>query len=186
MNQLAKFDDPLALQPKMTLGAILRLMKAQDDGLAELSIDDMRELAKTAEIKVDGYHLLIQKLEARASELDNEARPLLKASSELKAKAEGLRGIMLWHMKEHGLTKMPGERFKVAIRTSKSVRIHPGLEPGVDIAHADFTRVKWEWDRVKLTKALKDGDLAAMSIAEFEENQSIKFSVSKGDLDAEV
>lgn len=186
MNQLAKIEDPFALRPKMTMAEILRAMKASDDGLLELSLDEMRELGKKAEIKVDSYHHLISKLEARASELDNEARPLLKASSELKNKADGLKKILLFHMNEHGLTKMPGERFRVSLRTSKSVRIFPGLEPGVDIAHADFTRVKWEWNKVKITEALKAGDIQAMAIAEFEENQSIKFDVSKGDLDETV
>ena len=186
MNQLAKIEDPISLQPKMTLAEILRVMRAADEGLADLSLDEMRELAKKAEIKVDGYHHLINKLEARASELDNEARPLLKASTELKSKADGLKKILLFHMNEHGLTKMPGERFKVAVRTSKSVAIKPGLAPGVDIAHADFTRVTWAWDKIKISAALKVKDPVAMDIAEFEENQSVNFSVSKGDLDETV
>jgi hypothetical protein len=171
----AAAQDPMAPTADMSMRQILKLMTAVDEGMAELSVDEMRELAKTAAIKVDSYRYMITKLRSESERLAAEAEPILKASKSLARKADGLESLLCWHLRENKLTGMPGERFRVELRASRSVKVNPQAEAGAYIRYADFMRLKYEWDKNKLQAALKRGDEAAREIAEFEENYSVQF-----------
>lgn len=168
-------QDPLAIKPKMTMREILQLMQAADEGLLSLDIDEMRELAKSAQVKVDNYRLFISKLEAEAARLEAEAEPTLRAAKTLRRKAASIENLLTWHLREHGMTSMPGEKSRVLLKTSQSVKVRPEADPGAYVRYADYMRLKYEWDKNKLTAALKADEAAAKEIAEFEVSYKIKF-----------
>jgi hypothetical protein len=168
-------QDPMSIKPEMSLGEILRLMQAADEGMAELTADDMRTLGEMAGLKVDGYRYMISKYEAEAKRLAEEAAPIVKASQTMARKAASLERLLLWRLQSNKLERMPGERFMVELKASRAVKVRPTAEAGAYVRYADFMRLKYEWDKVKLTAALKKEDPAAKEIAEFETNYKIEF-----------
>ncbi len=174
-RQLEPTQDPLAVKPEMSLGEILRLMQASDEGMVDLSTDDMQALGEMAGMKVDGYRYMISKFQAESKRLAEEAAPIVKASQAMARKAASIEKLLMWRMQSNKLTKMPGETYSASIKTSRAVSVKRDAEAGAYARYGSYLRTNYEWDKVALTKALKDEDETAKEIAEFVENYKIEF-----------
>ena len=182
-------DENLALQPpfeitpKMTMAQILALMSAVDDGSLELSDDDMKLLGSRLELKVDGYQAVLEQYELDAARLARRIKEFQEAKAMVVARFERLEKLLSYHMQAHGLKKMPGEDYKVTLKSSQSVV--PRREPEMKdyLEHKDFVKRSFEWKKNEIKKAIKAGDEAAIAIAELRTKFTPNFSVNKGKAD---
>jgi hypothetical protein len=180
---LAAVPDPLEIRPKMTLPQILELMQAADEGLKHLSLEDMELLAGKLEDKVDAYEDYIRKCKTRADELADKIKAFQLAKKTLDGRVENLKRLLAVHMRKHSFKFLRGVDWKAVLGSSKSVKPKAEAQASLYVKYADFMRISYEWDKTKLSTALKAGDALAAEVAELEENFNAKFVVNKGAVD---
>jgi phage host-nuclease inhibitor protein Gam len=163
----------------MTLAALLQLMEEVDGGLADLTPEQMRDIAQQAEVKVDSYAYMIEKFESEAARLDGRIKAFQEAKKSAIAKAESLRSLIAHHMQANGLTQMPGQDYRVSLRRSESVKVN--TEPNADMycAFAEYIRTKYEWDKAAVKQALKSGNTELEAFAKVVEGVSPQFQVKR-------
>lgn len=176
-------QDPLAIKPKMSLAEILGLMQAADEGMVLLSLEEMGELADKLEDKVDGYKEYIDKCEAEVERLDKRVKMFAKTKSAIAKKVENLHKLLAFHMAKNSFKFMRGHDWKVVLTHSNSVEVKPDPTPDLYLEYPNFIRMKYEWNKVALSAALKAGDEKAAQIAERVEKINCKFDVNRGGAD---
>jgi hypothetical protein len=168
----------------MTLAQILETLQAADDALIEMTTDQMAELGALLAQKVDGYRLVLTKMEAEEKRLREEAAAFLKPAQALAKAQDRLKGAMIYHMVKHNMTRIPGESWRVDLKETKAVET-PQEKPTSDDQwnYPDFVRQKFEWDKVALKAALERDDPKAKEIARIVINMTPAFAVNKKEIE---
>lgn len=173
-----------AVTRPQTLGQILATLQAADDALIEMTPDQMRELGAMLAKKVDGYRTIMTKMAAEEARLREEADAFLKPARALAKAQERLEQVMTFHMFEHKMTSIPGKSWRVELKESEAVDT-PQAAPTNDDQwnYPDFVRLKFEWDKVALKKALDAGDPKAKEVAKIKINYKPAFKVIKKEIE---
>lgn len=170
-----------AVEPQpMTLAQILDTLQAADDALISMTPEQMGELGALLAAKVDGYRLVLTKMEAEETRLRAEADAFLKPAKALAKAQERLKEAMAYHMLSHQMTRIPGESWRVDLKETKAVET-PQASPTNDDQwnYSDYVRLKFEWNKIALKAGLEKGDPKAMEIAKFVTNHTPTFAVMK-------
>jgi len=107
--------------------------------------------------KLDNAAYVIKELDATTESLKAEAKRLSERASYLSKNAERLKGLMSLALSESGDDKIKTEKFTFSFRKSETVEIDPLFTP--DDYDRKFIRVKREFDKVKIKKALQNGEV---------------------------
>lgn len=165
------------LRPGMPLSQILDLMNAVDEGRAELTFDQMRELANMCERKVDARKWVLSYLESREERLSKQIEILRGARELARKRIDDIKADMIDDMREKGFKKLVGETFKVSIRRSAAVEVELPANGDTFGHFGQFMRVKYEWDKPLLKKALVENPMDLVGVARIVENESAVFTV---------
>lgn len=154
------------VEPPKTLAQILKTLEEADNALLDLSPDDMRQLGSMLAEKVDAYHTVLSKMAAEEKRLREEAESFLKPARALASAQERLKQSMSFVMMENKYLRIPGDKYRVELKESKSVSCP--LDPTKDDqwVYPDFVRVKFEWDKKALREALEGDDKEKKALAE--------------------
>lgn len=168
-------------RPK-TLAEILGWLDAVDQGLIAATPEDQAHVGALLVAKIDNTKGVLDELEFQEKRLRAAAKELSEGARQVAAKAERLREHMAFHMQANGFAQLPGECWKARLSTGLSVETK--REPTVDDlgTHEPFVRVKYEWKKTELKKALEALDPAAMEVAELVPSASVSIVVNKGKL----
>ena len=175
--------DPLALKPKMTLPEILGLMQAADEGMRNLSMDEMELLAGKLEDKVDAYKTYIEGCEKEAERLSARIKDFQAARRGIENRGDNLKKLLAFHMKAQGFPFLRGRDYKAVLGSSKSVHVKAEALPALFLQWGHYMRISYEWDKPKIAAAIKAGNPLVNEIAETEESFNCKFVVNKGAID---
>lgn len=175
-NSIVRAEPPAP----QTLAQILDTLQAADDALIEMNVEQMAELGALLAAKVDGYRLVLTKMEAEETRLRAEADAFLKPARVLAKAQERLKEAMAYHMTQHKMTRIPGEQWRVDLKESKAVEC-PQATPTNDDQwnYPDYVRLKFEWNKIALKAGLEKGDPKAMEVARFVTNHTPTFAVMK-------
>lgn len=167
-------------KPKKNLSEILSLMRASDEGMLDLSPEEMLQLGADGEVKVDGYYHMITKYLSESARLASIAKNFANAAAAHAAQADRMKNALCYHMRENGYASLPGQDWKVSLRASQKVAMKiPVPVPTAEQAlqYADYVRVKYEWNKVALKTGLEFGDEIAIKVACLEESYWPDFDV---------
>jgi len=171
------------IEQPQTLAQILETLQAADDALVAMTPEQMRELGATLAQKVDGYRTVLTKMEAEETRLRAEADAFLKPARALAKAQDRLKEAMAYHMQANSFTRIPGEKFRVDLKESKSVEAPAACTEKDQWDYPDFVRVKVEWNKSALKAALERDDPKAKEIAKIVTNYTPVFNVMKKEIE---
>ncbi len=163
-----------------TLADILAWLDATDSGLINPTPEQQAEVGALLAAKVDGTKDFIDELEYQAERLRVAAAQLAEGKRQVLARVDRLKSYMAHHMCEKAFQQIPGDVWKVRLTGSEAVETE--VEPDAEYARLvpELVRVKYEWNKSALKKALESGDAEAAAIAKLVASKSVQFSVNKG------
>lgn len=173
------FIFPSALPEKMSLGEILDLLQAADDGHVQLTTEEMKEIGARLALKADGYHEILETLELEEQRFKARVQDFKKAQKAAKRKREALEEIAVYHMKKHGFDRLPGADYVMRLKTTKSVFVKAEPSAALYMTLGEFMRVKYEWKKKEIGAALKAGNKTVAAVAEICEHVKPDFKVNK-------
>lgn len=112
------------------------------------------EMGDTLINKLDSCEYIRRELEAGSKTLGDEIKRLQNKKKALDNRANGLKLIMQDTIIKTDTKKLKG-KFNFNISNRKSLSIQSNLTP--EFFNKEYIRVKREFDKTKITKALKDG-----------------------------
>ena len=104
--------------------------------------------------KLDNTNYIRKELEAKSSMLADEIKRLQGKKKALDNRANRLKQLMQDTIIVSGETKLKN-RFSYSLSNRKSLSIKDNLTP--EFFNPEYVRVKKEFDKTKITKAVKDG-----------------------------
>lgn len=173
------------LEKPKTLAEILSWLDNVDNGLIpEPTPEDRAHVGALLVAKIDNTKGVIDELEFQEARLRKAAKELSEGARQVANRVESIKAHMAFHMQAKGFSQLPGECWKARLKTGLTVE--PKREASVldveDPAMAGFVRVKFEWNKAEIKKALEALDPAAMEIAELKPSASVSIVVNKGKL----
>ena len=168
------------LQGDMTLGQILSVMEWMDDGLVELTPEEMVTLRDKCKAKVDDYKFALDDAEADEAKFKKRIEEWKKAKDRAAKKQQRIMSLMLYNLEKSNADTLPGEDYVVKIRKSEKCVVKAELDNKALIEFGDWVKTKHEWKTAEIKKALKAGDDKAKGIAEIIVNKKPHWQVKKG------
>lgn len=157
----------------LTLVEVLQLLRGIDEGVIDASKERWAEVSDALRAKVDEHVAQVEELKARATAIRNLVAPHLEKAGEIDALAHKLEADVFEEVRASQLTRLPGMAFRLAVKESwrcSPVRPTPTEQDALE--YGPFVRLKFEWDKTALTKALKAEDAQARELARFEGNKT--------------
>lgn len=155
------------LPAKTTLNSLLTQIQQVDLGMLELPEQDARQLAKSLEIKVDGYKYMLDRFKQFAAYLAGERDAMNKAKKVAENKMKYLNRLLQYHMEHHEFETLPGERWYAKLIKKVNVRFAPdrGIPTAADYRkHPDLITRVYSWKVQPDSKlAMKFPDLVTRS-----------------------
>lgn len=121
----------------------------KDKEIAEL----FENLKLTFEDKMDNCQRYCLTLDGEAEILANEIKRLQAKKKALENKKDRLRTMMLSALRTSALPKLKTSLYSFSIRKSESVNIIDE-----DLISRNYLKIKYEADKTKIKKAIKDGE----------------------------
>jgi seryl-tRNA synthetase len=115
------------------------------------------EIALKLSDKLDNSAYVVKNLETTSKALKEEAKRLSDRAKQLQDNADKLKQLMEYALIESGEDKLKTDKFTFSFRNSESLSIEDSVMPS-DLP-SEFVRVKYEFDKVSLKEALKNGEL---------------------------
>lgn len=172
-------------EKKVSMAELLGTLNKLDDGLIDLDIDGMKELAESTKIKVDGYKEILDAYEDRIARLKKDSEELAKAKKTLENKCKSLRLLLLFNMKSNKFTKLSGIKYNATLITKKDIKITVCHMPTSKdfLNSSEFVKRDYSWNKKALKEELKKNPESKYKhYGESVEVDSIRFSINKGDL----
>lgn len=114
------------------------------------------ELKLSLSDKLDNAAYVIDELTNGAAGLKAEAKRLNERAKHFENNAEKLKSLMAFALTESGEPKLKTDKHTFSFRKSEQVEIDPIITP--DDLDRRYVRIKREFDKTKIKKALKDGE----------------------------
>lgn len=157
----------------MSLVELLQLLRAIDEGTVEASKERWAAVANALPGKVDEHVLRVEELRGRAKAIRELVKAHLDKAMALEVEAAKLDEEAFAEAQQGSIAKLPGKVFRLAVKESyrcTPTRATPSEEDLLN--HGTYVRIKFEWDKTALTKALKAEDATVRAIAKFEAHKS--------------
>lgn len=167
-----------SIEKPKTLAEILQFLDATDQGIISPTPEQQAEVGALLTSKIDNTAEFIDELEFQAERLRVGSARLADGKRAVLARIERLKGYMAHHMLNTGFSQIPGDLWRLRLTSGLSVELKCDPDP---LSHpARFIRIKYEWDKKALAKALAEGDLDAQKIAKAVPSNSVAFAVNTG------
>lgn len=113
---------------KVTLNDLLSQIQQVDMEMLKLPEQEARQLAKSLEIKVDGYKYMVDRFKQFSVYLAGERDSMNKARNVSLNKIKYLKKILQYHMEHFKYEMLPGERWYAKLIEKVKVEYHPDKE----------------------------------------------------------
>jgi hypothetical protein len=182
MSELQLVPDNV-LPEKMTLKQIIDYMDQSDEGLLELTTDQLKELAVRFNEKIDNYRDYLITLEAFADAYKRKAEEFKKAQEQIEKKKDNLEKLLLFHVKHLGVNAVSGVNYTAQLRVIKDNAVvlkTDKCDENWYNQYPDFVGIKkkYEWSKVAIKKAIKEGANLSQ-IAELRDSERLVWDVKK-------
>jgi len=134
----------------------------------------LAQLKQTESDKVDGYGMLINKLEAEETRLDGLVKSLSARKRSTSNRIKSVKDFFLFACKSAGKTKLEGEMFIARLRNNKSVNIvnMDEIPEKLKVIHEPVISP----DKAEIKRIINAGQLVPG--AEIKESQSVTFKAN--------
>lgn len=116
------------------------------------------ELSLSLEAKLENAAYLIKELDIAEVALRAEVDRLNKKARVMAKNADRIRELMQYALKASEQEKIKTDKFTFSLRKSSSLEINELVAP-LEFMPKQFVRVKKEFDKTAITKALKAGEI---------------------------
>lgn len=165
---------------KPTLWGLLSALKAVDDEMIEINLDEQIDLIENGKVKVDSYKYVLDKLEVQSIYLKKREEEVEKARKAIEANIKRIKEHLIKSLRENGFDKFTGNEYVVKLqRAAPAVEIKAEPTAALKIRYPDLIRTKYEWDKTAVKDRLKEGDPAVAELAGVRETFYAKFSLVK-------
>jgi hypothetical protein len=173
--------EPLDELKQDTLFSLLTDLEKADSGLVEFDPEQHRDLLLKAEVKIDSYKYILTKYDSRIAEISADIDELVEVKRSLQRRQNALRQLLLWIMKEKGLSEFPGMKFVVKLMRRKKISIVM-QEPDSKtfLKFPDLVKRTYCWDKKAFDKAFEKDpqSLEGYGIEDFSEY--VQFVTKRG------
>lgn len=165
-----------------TLGQMLYLLNATDQGLEELQPDKLKELFSDLSDKVDSYKYMLEKFDMEVARLKNRIAEYQSTKKTLENNRKALLDLMKYHMEEKGFQKLPGNDYVASLVKRRDAQVKTLQSPSA----ADyrkwpaFVKREYSWSVSSLKEAIKQDPEGFKSFGEVVETSYLTFKVRKG------
>jgi len=193
-ERIKKISEAFASR-KMSFPQILEAQRMLDDGLLDLTMEEMGDLGTLGKDKIDGYKARINHIESRLSHFKKEKDEIDQIISTLNSKKKEITDMLLMFLKSDAPPVEEGEedpgierfgfRYKVQVVVTKANKLVPKRAPGPkDFINIGFGFVKkaysWDAKAIKSDLKSKEPNKVLAELFTLEDSQSIKFYPLKG------
>jgi len=174
-SRWAEIKDP----QYMTLVELLQLLRAIDEGVVQADKERWAAAANALPAKVDEHVTRVQELRGRAGAIRELVQPHLDKAAALEAEARKLDAEAFAEAQAGSIARLPGRVFRMATKESfRCTTVRPTPTEEDALSHGSYVRMKFEWDKTALTKALKAEDPTARALAKFEAHRSYEWEAN--------
>jgi hypothetical protein len=171
------------LPEKMSLKQIIDYMDQSDEGLIDLTTDQLKELAIRFNEKIDNYRDYLITLEAFADAYKRKADEFKNAQKSIEKKKENLEKLLMLHVKHLGVNAVSGENYTAKLRVVKDNAVVLKTDKCDENWYnefPDFVKIKksYDWSKTAIKKAIKEGANLSQ-IAELRDSESLVWDVKK-------
>lgn len=163
--------------PASSLGQLLQILEAADNGLVELDTDSAREILTRLNVKVDCYKYLLEKYEAEIKRVADRQKEYQDLRRVLENKRDSIKSMMAYFMASNNFTSVPGQEWVAKLRETESVKVLTDANQDTFIKYFQFHRVKYEWDKEKIKDYIRAGN--SFECAILETKPSVRFELKK-------
>ena len=174
----------MTIEKPKTLAEILAWLDAVDQGLVpEATAEDQAHVGALLTAKIDNTADVDRQLEWDEKRLRDAADQLLDGARKIAARRERISQYIAYHMQAKGFTQLPGELWRAKLNTGISAAPKSKKPAKADVENTPrFVRVKYEWDKTALKKALEALDPDAMKLATLVPSASVSIEAHTGKL----
>lgn len=180
MNATAIAAERVSENPKPSLYSLLSALKAVDDEMLEVSLDDQIDLIEGGRVKVDSYKYILDKLEVQKIFYEKRAEEIEKSLQAIKGNIKRLREHLVHALRTNGFDKFTGHEYVVTVRKAPpAVEVKTEPDAKLKIRFPDFVKTEYKWDKKAILARLKAGDPLAAELAGLRESFYPQFSLVK-------
>jgi len=164
---------------KPTLFNLLSALKAVDEEMIELNLDEQIDLIENGRVKVDSYKYVLDKLEVQAEFLARREKEINKAKKAIEANIKRVKEHLVKSMQDNGFDKFTGNEYVVSLRKNgrPAVDIKAEATAAMKIKYPDLIKTEYSWVSDAVRAKLKEGDHEIMALAGFKQTYSAIFSL---------
>ena len=158
-------NQPAQEPPKVRLFDLLAQMEDVVEGLLQMTVDELDDLKEATKEKVDGYKTILDTYDVYISRYKKEIDDLASIKKSLETKQKNLREWIALQMDQFKYERLPGEKYKVSLRKTKSYQLkqeHAECGPVHYAQYQDFIKRTYAWEKKKILDDIKaNGDKSA-------------------------
>ncbi len=118
-----EFEKSIEKKESFSLENLLQLMDDFDDGISNLSVEDMKEIVgEIVPEKVDGCKRFIMSVESRMIVVDNEIKHLQGIKKSMGSSLENFRKYVANTLENSGTSKLPGNKYILSLGKRKNLK----------------------------------------------------------------
>jgi hypothetical protein len=150
----------LELASEKPLHKLLRALKEADDCIENINWDEQDALMEAGKLKVDSYKYIHDKLTLQLEHFTDLVKRFTEAKKSAQSNLNGFLRHLQWAMESNGFEMFTGQEYLVKLKPSEYCEIKEDMEclPKHKIIYGDFVRIKYEWSKTAITKALESDD----------------------------
>ncbi len=167
-------------KPK-SLHSLLLALQAADEEMEEIDLSLQIDLMDGAKIKVDNYKYIIDKLETHEAFLKKREDEYAKARRAIQSQVKRIKEHLLFALQSNHFEKFTGFEYVVSQQKAPPSVSLKVSEPTIShaIHFAEFVRTSYDWDKIAIKAALKEGNETVANIAEMKENIYPRFTLNR-------
>lgn len=143
-----------------SMADLLKTLNDSDQGLVELTDEDLVRLGEHLRDKIDTYKYMFEKFDGEIARHAARITELQERKRALEANKERLSSYLLYHMKEFGFEKLSGEDYVVKLQNRTDVELLMERDPEeFDLrSNPMFVHQKLSWNKMALKEFVKSGE----------------------------
>jgi hypothetical protein len=150
----------LELASEKPLHQLLRALNEADDALYAINWDEQDALMEAGKLKVDSYKYIHDKLTLQLQHFDDLVKRFTAQKKSVQSNLDSFMRHLKWAMESNGFQMFTGNEYLIKMRADEYCEIKEGMEclPKHRVIYGDLVRVKYEWSKTAITKALESSD----------------------------
>jgi len=165
-----------------SLQSLLTTLSANDAGLLEMTPEQQESIVLALSTKVDSLHYIDEKFESEVVRVSKRIEELQTAKRVLENNKKRLRELVVFHMKQNGFERLPGENYQVALIKRKSIEYSIDDKPSDEMIfdRPEFIRTSYAWNKDAISAAIKADPETYAIFGRLVEKEFLKFSIRRG------